>query len=66
MPAEAKRDGQALEILGTYDPVRHELIRYYNERVDAWVSQGAKMSNAVRRLKKLYTPQSQEQKHDAA
>ncbi|MDJ0866430.1 MAG: 30S ribosomal protein S16 [Myxococcota bacterium] len=53
----ARRDGRPLEYLGTYNPVATpKEIRIDTERVDAWVKQGAQVSDAVasllRRLRK--------------
>jgi len=50
----AQRDGQALEILGTYNPRTSELIKFHDDRIQAWISEGAQPSNAVRRLRKQY------------
>jgi small subunit ribosomal protein S16 len=48
-----KRDGRALEFLGTYDPIaKPEAIRLRQERIDAWVAEGAQLSDAVRSLVK--------------
>lgn len=47
------RDGRSLEILGTYDPRRSESIQRLDlERVDWWLSHGARMSATVRSLVK--------------
>jgi small subunit ribosomal protein S16 len=48
-----KRDGRALEFLGTYDPVPDPVqIALRQDRVDAWIARGAKMTDAVRALVK--------------
>lgn len=47
-----KRDGKALEILGTYNPIKGDLLQFKQERVDYWLSQGAQLSDAVRKLQK--------------
>lgn len=49
-----KRDGAYLENLGTYDPLTHELIQFHEDRIKHWVSQGAIMTDSVRRLAKQY------------
>lgn len=49
-----KRDGEALEILGTYNPYTKELIQFHRERIDAWVAQGAVVSDAVKKLQRLH------------
>lgn len=45
-----KRDGAYLEKLGTYDPIRHEIIQLYKEKIDNWVSKGAICSDSVLKL----------------
>ncbi len=43
--------GRPLELLGTYDPRPSEAILRVNfERLDAWVSQGAQISDTLRTL----------------
>ena len=45
------RDGRALEIVGTYNPrVNPPSVELKRERIDHWVSNGAQMSDTVRRL----------------
>lgn len=50
-----KRDGEALEILGAYNPLKGEVINYNAERIDAWVAQGATMSDAVKKIHKMHS-----------
>lgn len=50
-----KRDGQFIENLGTYNPVTDEIVQFHTDRIQYWVSQGAQMSDSVRRLHKHYT-----------
>ncbi len=57
----AQRDGQALEILGTYNPRTAELIQFHDDRIQAWLQHGAQPSNAVRRLRKQYHRQAQKE-----
>ena len=46
-----KRDGRALEFLGTYDPkTRPPLVTLDVAHVDAWVARGAQLSETVRSL----------------
>jgi small subunit ribosomal protein S16 len=48
-----KRDGRALEFLGTYDPKRTPPeIKLATDRVDVLVAKGAQLSNTVRSLVK--------------
>ncbi len=46
-----KRDGRALEFLGTYNPVSQPAdIHLSLDRIEAWRQQGAQLSSAVRAL----------------
>lgn len=49
-----KRDGAFLENLGTYDALNAKLIQFNQERVSYWVSQGAILSDSVKKLQKLH------------
>lgn len=49
-----KRDGKALEILGTYNPLKGEIIQLHEDRISAWVAQGAIVTDAVERLRKIH------------
>ena len=48
------RDGQALEILGTYDATKKMFMQFHDERIEAWVKQGAQLSDTVKKLRKMY------------
>ncbi|MCL4360933.1 30S ribosomal protein S16 [Candidatus Dependentiae bacterium] len=54
-----KRDGESLEILGTYNPLKGELVQFNNEGIQTWVSKGAVVSPAVKKLQKMYKEQTQ-------
>jgi small subunit ribosomal protein S16 len=46
-----KRDGRALEQLGTYDPLpTPPVIKLRSDRIEAWQKNGARLSPAVRSL----------------
>ena len=47
-----KRDGEFLENLGTYDPIKHEVVQIQPERIQEWVSKGAICSPTVLKLVK--------------
>ncbi|MGE0010026.1 MAG: 30S ribosomal protein S16 [Candidatus Babeliales bacterium] len=49
----SKRDGKFLEILGTYNPLKHEIVKFDQERINYWVSQGAQLTDTVKRLQKI-------------
>jgi small subunit ribosomal protein S16 len=46
-----KRDGRALEFLGTYNPTAEPAeIALKSDRIEAWTAKGAQLSNAVKAL----------------
>lgn len=50
-----KRNGRAIEILGTYNPhaqMKNEKVKIKKERVDYWLSVGAKPTPTVANLLK--------------
>lgn len=49
-----KRDGESLEILGSYNPITSEVIQFREDRIQDWVSKGAILSDAVKKIKKMY------------
>lgn len=55
----APRDGAALEILGTYNPLKGEIIQFHEERVNYWIGCGAQQSNAVKLIAKKYKERAQ-------
>ncbi len=57
----AKRDGEALEILGTYNPLSGSLVNLHADRMQTWVAQGAIVTDAVKRIHKLYRKQQAHQ-----
>ena len=48
-----KRDGAFLENLGTYDPIKHEVIQLHTDRIDSWVAKGAICSPTVKKLVRI-------------
>lgn len=49
-----KRDGAALDRLGTYDPVLHQIITLNAAGIQEWVTKGAQCSPAVTKLVKKH------------
>lgn len=49
-----QRDGASLEILGAYDPIKKVLVEFAPEKIEAWVSKGAIISDAVKKLQRLH------------
>jgi len=53
MDSRTRRDGRALEELGTYDPDNEDpgaQVRFNLERVRHWLSRGARPTDTVRHL----------------
>ncbi len=47
------RDGEALDILGTYDPLKGKVIVLNFKRVQDWIDKGAQPTDSVRKIFKL-------------
>lgn len=45
-----KRDGEYIENLGTFEPLSGKIVQFHTERVHHWLSQGAIMTDAVKKL----------------
>ena len=55
--SEAPRDGKFLDIVGTYDPMQDPAaVHIDNEKLEAWMKQGAKPTQTVESLIKKYVP----------
>lgn len=50
-----KRDGACIENLGTYDPIKHELLQVQSARIQDWVAKGAICSLAVVKIIKNHS-----------
>ena len=55
-----KRDGTCLEDLGTYDPIKHEIVQLAKERIQDWITKGAQCSPAVIKLIKLSSAETKQ------
>ncbi len=49
-----KRDGGALEILGTYDPLNGKIIQFNQAGIDSWLEKGAIMTDSVKKIQKMH------------
>ncbi len=56
--ARNKRDGESLDILGTYDPVKKQIIQFNEERVNEWIKNGAQCTDSAMRMIKLHAKQA--------
>lgn len=54
-----KRDGEALDILGTYNPLTGELVQFHQDRIEGWISKGAVVTDAVKKLQKKHKKTAQ-------
>jgi small subunit ribosomal protein S16 len=52
--SQSKRDGKALDILGTYNPITGEILQFHTDKIQEWVSKGAVVTDAVKRLQKIH------------
>ena len=50
MDSRKKRDGAYLDNLGTYDPIRHEVMNLNLDRIEEMVSMGAQCSATVAKI----------------
>lgn len=50
-----KRDGAFLENLGTYDPIKGIVVQFHQERINDWVSKGAIVTDAVKKIQKIHS-----------
>ena len=67
----SRRDGDAVETVGTYDPrTKGEQVRIKLDRVDYWISKGAKPSDTlhsiIKRARRAAAPQAEAQAAPAA
>lgn len=56
-----KRDGVALENLGSYDPRKGKLVQFHEDRINYWLSQGAVPTDALKKLQRLYRKETIQQ-----
>ena len=45
-----RRDGAFLENLGSYDPIRHDILQLHTDKIQSWIEKGAICSDAVKKL----------------
>ncbi len=58
---ERARDGRSVEVVGTYNPRTNPAsVELKRDRIDHWVSKGARMSETVARLVAKHTPSGTE------
>ena len=58
---ERARNGRSVEVVGTYNPRTNPAsVLLKRDRIDHWVTKGAKMSETVARLVAKHTPVSAE------
>jgi small subunit ribosomal protein S16 len=52
--ARDKRDGAFLDLVGSYDPIKHVVSQIHLDKVQDWVSKGAQLSPTVKRIINTY------------
>ena len=57
--ARKKRDGEALDILGTYNPLTGEIVQFHEERINDWIAKGALVTDAVKKIQRLHKKNAQ-------
>ncbi len=50
--SKKSRDGEALDILGTYNGLTGEIMNFNFEKADLWIQRGAEMVDSVKKLYK--------------
>ncbi len=58
--SRAKRDGACIENLGTFDPIKNELIQFHEEQVKKWIGVGAICTDSVVKLMKMHSKKSRQ------
>jgi small subunit ribosomal protein S16 len=61
MDSKSPREGKYIDIIGTYDPVRHEIIKFDEEKYNKWISLGAEVTDRAKAIYKLYKKLSAKQ-----
>ncbi len=49
-----KRDGKFIDNIGTYDPLKGLVVKFDKELYEKWVSHGAVVSDAAKKIYRLY------------
>lgn len=52
--SKKKRDGEFIENLGTYDPIKSVLVQFHEDRMNAWIAKGAIVTDAVKKLQRKH------------
>jgi small subunit ribosomal protein S16 len=52
MDSRSPREGKYVDILGTYDPKRKELLSIKPEKVKEWIEKGAELTDRVKSILK--------------
>lgn len=56
--SRSPRDGRFIEILGTYNPARKEIVQLHSEKIQDWISKGAIASDSVKKIIKMHKENS--------
>jgi len=52
------RDGEAIDILGTYDALKSKVIVLKEDKISEWMKNGAQMTDSVKKICKIAKKQS--------
>ena len=52
--SRAKRDGQVLANIGTYDVLAGRLVQFQEELYNEWVAKGAQPSDSAKKIHKIF------------
>ena len=53
MDSKKSRDGEALDIIGTYDGVKASIICFNKDLFEKWVKNGAEINDSVKKVVKI-------------
>ena len=49
-----KRNGEALDIIGTYDALKGAIVQFNEELYNAWIAKGAQASDSAHKIYRLF------------
>lgn len=55
MDSRKSRDGQALDIIGTYNGLTGKVVNFNIEKYNKWIACGAQVLDSVKKIKKIYS-----------
>lgn len=49
-----KRDGAALETIGTYDAIKGAVVQFHEDLYNAWIAKGALPTDSAKKIYKIF------------